>query len=72
MCVRDGDTVLWFSECVGGTLAFVSDVTVVCLIFCGFYLILEVGHRNRSEWGGCLKTDYDDSFTPHMRVKKLD
>lgn len=66
----------WLSVHVEGAPAFVSDVNyhyVFCFfVFCVFfYLILEVGHRDRSE-GGCLKTGYDDSFTPHICVKKLD
>lgn len=70
VCVRDGDSVLWFSVYVGFTLEFVSDFTAACLWF--FFLhILEVGHRIRPE-GGCLKTDYGDSFPLHVRVKKLD
>lgn len=65
--IRGGDSVLWFSVCAGGPPAFVSHVTYYCRVshFCAFYLILEIGHRNRAE-GGCLKTHYDDSFSPPL------
>lgn len=42
-------------------------VPYLCFLFC---LNFKVGHRNRPE-GGCLKTDDDDSFAPHVHVKNL-